>query len=1100
MTAILCGRARLWLAAAIVGFTHTAARAAVEVIGVQYQQDQTFPEYKCFWHDDCHLDVPGAYLHVFLKNTGDTAATITDMTLAGYPLTTVIKQDPAVDGASSIFFYWDNPPNDLLNAGSPVWFKGDPKVIPAGGVAQGLVRLRLAPTTPTVAVGVVTTAGTVTTNLAVSTNGPVLASVGFSPDRTKVYLHWRQPGGSGSAVPETVRMDGDDVTAITTTSGDPALNFGVSVIRLAEPLPYMSYHVFQGVFAGGATATGALRAWSHPFLYASWGTFPYADDSTSGAQAWITEATQHGFNAAQNQGFNGALGDYLNTAAGKAYADARGGYGLIIWRTGAANEPLMSFLEDEPDAQEARLEQDYCGSGLALPCGMSPIGVLALREIAEGETYRSLYPLTPTTLNVDGSFRPINYIGWAQAVDVIQADPYYQMRLVDAYVKKSVPISLYLKATYIYAVTRALVTGAEPNPAHPILFSCQLFASDGGLVWPFPTREAKRIEVYYALAAGAKGLSYWWFTPGPKFDGLGRQSVPEAQALWKELGLLGNEIKTVGPLLVVSHPVDLPLTPSSNVWSRALAAGEDTLLLFAVNDNYYNDTNGFHSTPVANATITATLPAWLLAGPVAPMVFEVATGGLKAANTQLNGNQLQINLGSLPLTRLVVITKNPQVPLLTQQRYSQQAQPGLCAFAPEFCTNSAPAIVVPPQSQTVVLGDPAVFTVAASGYPLPTYQWRFNGTNLAGATGDSFTRTNAQAAHSGGYSVVVSNSLGSVTSIVATLTVNTNGIAPTISIPPQSQTVQQGQSATFTVTASGTSPLTYQWRFNDADLAGANGSSYTRFNAQTADAGEYRVVVTNAAGAVTSAPATLTVTVPIYCLPVGLVNGDFEGATNGGVGAGWTAYEVNSPSIKVWSIQTASPAEGSQYQQIQAYNAAYTASAGVRQNVTGCVPGATYQISGWYRSNSDNGRARVRVSPSASTNWNTAVDLNPPADYGSGTTWATFSGTVVATGTNMTLWLDGRTISGTSAKVGCFDAVTVTCLGPMAAPVLEANRVGGNLVFRWPTNYGNYTLIATTNLASPWSAIAPPPTVVNGTNVVTNAVSGERKFYRLMRP
>jgi murein DD-endopeptidase MepM/ murein hydrolase activator NlpD len=178
--------------------------------------------------------------------------------------------------------------------------------------------------------------------------------------------------------------------------------------------------------------------------------------------------------------------------------------------------------------------------------------------------------------------------------------------------------------------------------------------------------------------------------------------------------------------------------------------------------------------------------------------------------------------------------------------------------------------------------------------------------------------------------------------------------------------------------------------------------------------------------------ATITVTLPATtgCAPNALVNADFEGSYDAnGVATGWTAYEVNSPGTKVWSIQTASAPQGLQYQQIQAYNAAHTASAGVRQDVTGCTAGATYRIAGRYRSNSDNGRARVRVSPTASTDWSTAMDLNPVADYGSGTNWTTFSGTVVATGPSMTIWLDGRTIGGTSAKVGCFDGVTVTCEG-----------------------------------------------------------------------
>ena len=63
----------------------------------------------------------------------------------------------------------------------------------------------------------------------------------------------------------------------------------------------------------------------------------------------------------------------------------------------------------------------------------------------------------------------------------------------------------------------------------------------------------------------------------------------------------------------------------------------------------------------------------------------------------------------------------------------------------------------------------------------------------------------------------------------------------------------------FTVSAGGTEPLAYQWRFNDINLAGASQDQFTRLDAQTNHAGNYSVVVTNVAGAVTSAPALLTV-------------------------------------------------------------------------------------------------------------------------------------------------------------------------------------------------------------------------------------------------
>jgi hypothetical protein len=76
--------------------------------------------------------------------------------------------------------------------------------------------------------------------------------------------------------------------------------------------------------------------------------------------------------------------------------------------------------------------------------------------------------------------------------------------------------------------------------------------------------------------------------------------------------------------------------------------------------------------------------------------------------------------------------------------------------------------------------------------------------------------------------------------IQATLTlISTNPEPPTILVQPQGRTVTAGSNVTFAVTAAGTTPLQYQWRFNDTDIAGANGSTYTVTNAQAANAGNY---------------------------------------------------------------------------------------------------------------------------------------------------------------------------------------------------------------------------------------------------------------------
>ncbi|MBV9928552.1 MAG: immunoglobulin domain-containing protein [Acidobacteria bacterium] len=170
-----------------------------------------------------------------------------------------------------------------------------------------------------------------------------------------------------------------------------------------------------------------------------------------------------------------------------------------------------------------------------------------------------------------------------------------------------------------------------------------------------------------------------------------------------------------------------------------------------------------------------------------------------------------------------------------------------------------PSISAQPASQTVNAGAGVSFSVAAGGTAPLSYQWYKDGTALPGAYADTLSLSNVQAGDAGGYTVTVSNGAGSLASNPATLTVIT---PPSIITQPASQTVNAGQTATFNVAASGTSPFTYQWQKNGSDIAGANASSLSLSNVQDVDAGTYTVVVSNAAGSATSGGAVLTVITP----------------------------------------------------------------------------------------------------------------------------------------------------------------------------------------------------------------------------------------------
>ena len=189
-----------------------------------------------------------------------------------------------------------------------------------------------------------------------------------------------------------------------------------------------------------------------------------------------------------------------------------------------------------------------------------------------------------------------------------------------------------------------------------------------------------------------------------------------------------------------------------------------------------------------------------------------------------------------------------------------------------------PVIDADPTNRTVLAGTNASFTVLASGGAPLRYLWFFNGTNLlAGQAANVLSLTNVQGAQDGGYSVVVTNSGGMATSQVAQLTVL---LPPSIDIQPADVVRPAGAVAGFSVTASGSGTLKYQWYKGATILSNETAAILVLANVQPATEGAYKVVITNIYGAITSRLASLR---------VGVVPSILSDPADTSVGAGATA-------------------------------------------------------------------------------------------------------------------------------------------------------------------------------------------------------------------
>jgi hypothetical protein len=269
---------------------------------------------------------------------------------------------------------------------------------------------------------------------------------------------------------------------------------------------------------------------------------------------------------------------------------------------------------------------------------------------------------------------------------------------------------------------------------------------------------------------------------------------------------------------------------------------------------------GYTPPPKGNAPTITQQPTSVTVTAGQAATFSVTATGTAPLNYQwyLNSATTGTNSSSYTIAAATVAQTGAQI-YVTVTDAVGSATSATVTLTVSAAAN-APAITQQPASITVTAGQPAAFSVAATGTAPLTYQWFMNGT-ASGTNSNTFSIAQTTTGQTGAQiRVKVTNTAGSATSNTVTLTVNAPApTAPTITQQPANATVTAGQPATFTVTATGSAPLAYQWFFNGT-AAGTNSSTYTISQTTIGQSGaQIYVTVTNAVNTATSQTVTLTV-------------------------------------------------------------------------------------------------------------------------------------------------------------------------------------------------------------------------------------------------
>lgn len=655
----------------LAGYRTALAGAVSEAVAAVCTMDQPFPEFLHLWSERWALrnsegdalpyartNMPlGAYLQAYVHNDSTNSLAINTVKLQGVDLNAaIVFSDHFAGGmhpASLLFSKLPQSDRDrLMAAGEPVWWKVDPLELRPGGYAEITIRLRRSPKPEKLALQVVANNRSWEAE-ASTTRSPRFAGLAFGPELDTIYGYLGHPRSPAPAL-ERLMIDNDDVTKCTTTGADPAVELTPFVVRLNRRLERASFHCFRAFYEDGSAAITAVRAMSDELVYGMWGYINQGKTPGERVDYFLGDLRRHNINAVM-ESYGGEVADFLSGEAGLRHSREIG-IRAMRNKPGRVLNPLYYFIKDEPDAH------DFAARELE---PAQRLGVLGQAAVQRSYDLRRQDAATPQLLNLDNTYKPENWYTYAQIADVCSADPYFQEQQRIVWNERPAWTASFLKPDYVLGAATICASACAPKPLHIILNAVRHDSPEGQ--FRYATPEEKAVELFYALGAGAKGFSYWWYTPYGEFHGCGAQDK-EATALWRQIGRLGAQVRTAGPVLTRSCPAKVPLKAPAKLWTRTLLAGTDALALLVVNDNIASDRLGTVVVPLPRATVTLNPPSWLKASDA----FEITPQGVTNIQWTLKAGEIVLELGKTEVARMIMITGQPELRTELQHLYDQR--------------------------------------------------------------------------------------------------------------------------------------------------------------------------------------------------------------------------------------------------------------------------------------------------------------------------------------------------------------------------------------------------------------------------------------------